>query len=381
DGFELIRSLRAAPEYAALPVIVVTGLQLNKFQEKGFLSGYPELVGSNISEEQALATVRKLLEDSARTAAASAARPKVFIADDQAILLELMKDMLEKAGFSVTTGADGDEALDNIRKYMPDIIVLDYEMPGKNGFEVASILKADSLYASVPIILLTAISDKQLKLKGLSLGLDDYLIKPVDADELVARIRMILRRTKQVLDTNPLTRLPGNPSIQARIEREIARGVPFAVLYVDLNQFKAFNDAYGFDAGDKVLKAAANILVNQTRQCDRENGFVGHIGGDDFIVVCSFDRAEELSKRIIADFDAIVPSFYNADDRRRGFIMSTDRMGKAQQFAFLSVAVGLVHNTIKKLTSLGQISQIGSELKHAAKCSPKSAYVVDRRSD
>ncbi|MDD2773887.1 MAG: response regulator [Elusimicrobiales bacterium] len=380
DGFSLIRALRANADYAGLPVIVATGLRLNKFLEKGFLSGGPELVGSNISEEQILATVRGLLADSAKASASAAPRPKVFLADDQAILLELMKDMLEKAGFAVAAAEDGNEALESIRKYMPDIVVLDYEMPGLNGFEVASILKADSLYASVPIILLTAVADKQLKLKGLSLGLDDYLVKPVDADELVARIRMILRRTKQVLDTNPLTRLPGNPSIQARIEREIARGVPFAVLYVDLNQFKAFNDGYGFDAGDKVLKAIANILVNQTRQCDRDNGFIGHIGGDDFIVVCSFKRAEELAKRIIADLDAVVPSFYNEEDRRRGFIVSTDRQGRVQQFPFLSVSIGLVHNTIRKLTSLAQISQIGSELKHAAKQSSKSACIIDRRS-
>ena len=380
NGLDIIRDIRSRREYADLPIIVVTGIRLNKFQEKGFLTGHPELVGSDLSSELILSTVGKLLEDSARAAAIPGERPRVLIADDQTILLALMKEMLEKAGFDVTTASDGNEALELIHKTMPDIIVLDYDMPGRDGFAVTILLKADALFASVPIILLTAISDKQIKLKGLSLGVDDYLIKPVDADELVARIRMILRRTRQVLDANPLTRLPGNPSIQARIEREIARGVPFAVLYVDLNQFKSFNDAYGFEAGDKVIRATANILVSHTRQSDREAGFIGHIGGDDFIVVTSFDQAESLAQRIIADFDAITPSFYNAVDRERGYIISTDRLGKVQQFSFLSVAIGVVHNKTRKLSSLAQISQIGSELKHLAKQNIKSSYVMDRRS-
>jgi diguanylate cyclase (GGDEF)-like protein len=380
NGLDIIKGIRSRKEYADLPIIVVTGLRLNKFQEKGFLTGCPELVGSDLSPGLVLSTVGKLLEDSAKSAALPGEKPRVLIADDQTILLALMKEMLEKAGFEVTTASDGNEALEQIHKTSPDIIVLDYDMPGKDGFAVTMLLKADPIFASVPIILLTAISDKQIKLKGLSLGVDDYLIKPVDADELVARIRMILRRTKQVLDANPLTRLPGNPSIQARIEREIGRGVQFAVLYVDLNQFKAFNDAYGFEAGDKVIKATANILVSQTRQCDRESGFIGHIGGDDFIVVTSFEQAEGLAQRIIADFDAITPSFYSAVDRERGYIVSTDRQGNVQQFPFLSVAIGVVHNRNKKLSSLAQISQIGSELKHLAKQNVKSSYVMDRRS-
>ncbi|HOX23832.1 MAG TPA: diguanylate cyclase, partial [Elusimicrobiales bacterium] len=248
---------------------------------------------------------------------------------------------------------------------------------------LAQELKADSVFANLPIIILNATSDKQLKMKGLSLGIDDYLIKPVDADELIARIRMILRRTKQVLDANPLTHLPGNPSIQARIEREMARKNKFAVLYLDLNHFKAFNDVYGFEAGDRVIKSTANLIIEQSKQGGSNSDFIGHIGGDDFIVVTSLDRAEELASKIAKAYDLVAPSFYTEEDRKRGYIEGEDRQGRKQQFPFLSISVGVVHNRLRKITSLGQISQIGAELKHLAKMrkEPGSCFVVDRRTD
>jgi len=377
NGLEVIRSLREDQSTKNIPILVSSSLRLNEYQERGFLSGGPEMVAPELQQAFVLEMVDRLLTPLEESEAE--AKPKVLIADDQIILLALMKEMLEASGFSVVTASDGNEAMAQIKRENPDIAVIDYNMPYKNAFVIAQEVKSDSIYAHMPLIILTAISDKQTKLKGLSLGIDDYLIKPVDADELVARIRMILKRTKQVLDANPLTRLPGNPSIQARIEKEIARGSKFAVLYVDLNQFKSFNDAYGFEAGDRVIKSTANLLASQARQVDGLNAFVGHIGGDDFIVVCAAHCAETLAKRIIQDFDTLAPSFYNEEDRQRGYIISTDRRGEVQQFPFLSVSIGIVHNASRKLSSLAQISQIGTELKHHAKQAGKSACVVDRR--
>jgi len=263
----------------------------------------------------------------------------------------------------------------------PDIIVLDYSMPRKDGLELAQELKNNPLFAHIPIIICTAYSEKQTKLKGLSMGIDDYLIKPVDTDELVARIRMILKRNKQVLDTNPLSKLPGNPSIQARVEREIAQGGKFAVLYLDLNNFKAYNDNYGFEAGDRVIKATANLLVKLTIQNENDKDFIGHIGGDDYIVVTAFDHCEELAKRIVTGFDEIAPSFYSKEDRERGSIVSTDRQGNIKKFPFLSISIGVVNNMTRPLVSFAQVSSIGTELKKAAKVAAKSNYIIDRRRD
>ena len=159
---------------------------------------------------------------------------------------------------------------------------------------VYSYLYFDEEY--VIIIIFTAVTDKSTKLEGLGLDIDDYLTKPADEDEIVARVKLLLKRSKQKMDCNPLTRLSGNPSIQARVEAEIASGKPFAVLYCDLNNFKSFNDHYGFEAGDRVLKTEADII---TRAAAKHTGtFVGHIGGDDFIVVCPFESAEKIAREI-----------------------------------------------------------------------------------
>ncbi|OGS13083.1 MAG: hypothetical protein A2285_06995 [Elusimicrobia bacterium RIFOXYA12_FULL_57_11] len=292
-----------------------------------------------------------------------------------------MKEMIEASGFEVVTANDGIEALRAVFESHPDIIVLDYSMPRKDGLSVAQDLKNNPLFAHIPIIICTAYSDKQTKLKGLSMGIDDYLIKPVDTDELVARIRMILKRNKQVLDTNPLSKLPGNPSIQARVEREIQKGSKFAVLYLDLNNFKAYNDTYGFEAGDRILKASANLLVKLTIQNENSQDFIGHIGGDDFIVITEYAKCEELAKRIVTAFDEIAPSFYTKADRERGHIISTDRQGNIKKFPFLSISIGIVNNMTRPLTSFAQIGSIGTELKKGAKAAAKSHYVIDRRHD
>jgi diguanylate cyclase (GGDEF)-like protein len=253
-------------------------------------------------------------------------------------------------------------------------------MPKLDGLSVCRALREDPLLENLPIVILSASSDRNNKIKGLDLGADDYITKPVDIRELLARIRMILKRTRQGLDANPLTRLPGNLSIESHVERAIVDNQELAVLYVDLNQFKAYNDAYGYDAGDRVIKSLARVLVDQVRNEGPAN-FIGHIGGDDFIALSTPQRMEEAAQKICTSFDAIVPSFYKEEDRARGSIISKDRQGNLREFPLLSVSIGICHNRERALQSFAQVSALGAELKKAAKSKPGSAYIVDRRRD
>ncbi len=286
---------------------------------------------------------------------------------------------LERAGFRVTAVADGQAALDAIRADPPDIAVLDLKMPRLDGFAVCRALREDPLLENLPVVILSAAATHENKIEGLDLGADDFIGKPVDLRELLARLRMIIKRTRQGLDANPLTRLPGNLSIESRIERALAQARPLAVLYVDLNQFKAYNDAYGYDAGDRVLRALSRVLVDQIRGGPVD--FVGHIGGDDFIALSTPERMEAAAQRVCAAFDAAVPAFYSAEDRARGSIRAKDRQGVARDFPLLSVAVGICHNRDRPLTGFAQVAALGAELKKAAKAKPGSAYVIDRRRD
>ena len=388
DGFQIMNEMQDEAATAAIPIIVLSALRFNNFQERGILTGLPEVISKEMPGDLLLSIIEKEIGGGpAREAGPGAgpslapALPRVLLADDQMELLLLMKETVEAAGFEVFIASDGVEALKVTFETHPDIVVLDYNMPIKDGLTVARDLKDNPLFAHIPIIICTGVSEKHTKIKGLSMGIDDYLVKPVDTDELVARIRMILKRNKLVLDTNPLSKLPGNPSIQARVEREIQQGGPFAVLYLDLNNFKAYNDIYGFESGDRILKATANLLVKLTIQNENSRDFIGHIGGDDFIIVTGFDRAEELAGRIVKAFDEIAPSFYGKEDRSRGYIISTDRQSNIQKFPFLSIAIGIVHNMLRPLVSFAQVSNIGTELKKAAKKKENSSYIVDRRKD
>ena len=304
---------------------------------------------------------------------------KILLADDSHAIRFLVSEILTNAGFQVIEAEDGQEAVEKTYKENPDLLILDYEMPKKTGFEVVREVRSHTGYLHTPIIIFTAVTDKETKLQGLGLDIDDYLTKPADEDEIVARVKLLLKRNKQKMDCNPLTRLPGNPSIQARVEEEIASGRQFAVLYCDLNNFKSFNDKYGFEAGDKVLKAESDIIVKAASM--DPTSFVGHIGGDDFIAVCAFDKAEAIAKQIAEETDRLSPSFYNEQDRERGYMLSINRKGEPEQFSLLAIGIGIVHNTKKPLTSFAQVSNIGAELKCLAKRHPQGSYYeIDRRS-
>ena len=304
---------------------------------------------------------------------------RLVVADDQEDLLAMMKDLLQMHGFEVRTAANGEDALSVIRSDPPDIVILDLWMPIKDGFTVCKELKEDPAFFHLPVILLSAASETENKIQGMELGADDFVTKPVDIAELLARIKMILRRTRQGLDANPLTHFPGNVSIQTRIANGLASKKPLAVLYIDLNNFKAYNDTYGYEAGDHVIRSTAHLLLKAVKSHGAPKDFVGHIGGDDFIVVTSPDAMEALSRAIVSAFDELAPSFYKPEDRARRKIVAHDRQGNPMEYPFLSVAIGVCHNTLRPLTTYAQVSAIGAELKGFAKRQEGSSYMIDRR--
>lgn len=306
---------------------------------------------------------------------------RIVVADDQEDLLEMMRDALEMEGYEVRTAVNGQEALDLVKEAPPDIVIVDLWMPIKNGFEVCQSLKESPLTQHLPVIILSGAADLENKVQGLELGADDFVTKPLNLIELLARIRMILKRTKKSIDANPLTRLPGNASIQTKIADGITAGGPLAILYLDLNNFKAYNDVYGFDAGDTVLKATGRLILETVQKRGAEGDFIGHIGGDDFIVVTTPDRMEILAEVVVSEFDRMVPSFYKEEDVKRGKIVAKDRRGKTVEYPLLGIAIGICHNTLQPLTSFAQVSQYGAELKKHAKSFDGSKYFIDRRKD
>jgi diguanylate cyclase (GGDEF)-like protein len=308
----------------------------------------------------------------------SSPRTVILVADDEDAMVAMLSEALKSVQYQVVVARDGEEAMEKLRQSPPDLALLDVRMPKMSGYDVCRQIKSDVFLRHIPVMLLTAQAGTSNKVTGLEQGADDYLTKPFEMDELLARIRTLLRRTRMGLEANPLTRLPGNVTIEHEILNRIENKTPFAVLYVDLNSFKAYNDLYGFVKGDDVIRETARIILTQSGTSDV---FVGHIGGDDFIVMAHPAEAEALCQKIIKAFDVKAPDFYKPEDRARGYVETKDRRGQISRFPLLSIAIGVVTTNTRPLTSLGEVSTIGAEMKHFAKENKDkgSAYAVDRR--
>jgi diguanylate cyclase (GGDEF)-like protein len=304
---------------------------------------------------------------------------KILVVDDDPDIRDILKLTLSEENYEVMEASDGEEALKIIGSKSLDLVLLDYRIPKIDGREVCRRVKKDLLLRHLPIIMVTGKGDINDKVGGIDAGADDYIVKPFEPKELLARIRMILRRTERDLEANPLTRLPGNVSILDELSRRLEEKALFAVCYIDLDKFKAYNDTYGFEHGDEVIRETARILIRTTQQYASPDDFIGHIGGDDFVIVTTPDKTERICKAVIADFEKTVPSFYSAGDYKKGYIVALDRQGKEQHVPLLSVSIGVVSNEFRKIEHVAQIGEIGAELKEYAKSLEKSNYVVDKR--
>lgn len=189
----------------------------------------------------------------------------------------------------------------------------------------------------------------------------------------------IMKQTDQ--NANPLTKLPGNVTIQAEVQRRLSSGEQLAVLYTDLDHFKAYNDKFGFEQGDRVIQLCASVLQQAVQVVDHPGDFIGHIGGDDFIVISHPQVAERLAREIIRIFDAEVPELYPSEDRERGFILSVDRRGQKQQFPLCSLSIALVTNEARVIKDFLELSSLAAEVKKYAKSIDGSSVARDRRND
>lgn len=306
---------------------------------------------------------------------------KILVVDDDPSLLRMVKTLLtcSPREYEVHTASSGAEALEAARREVPDLILLDLMMPEMDGIEVCRRLRQHRLTYLIPVVMLTA-SGQGHRLDALRTGVDDYLAKPFDPLELEARIEGLVLRFRQTRASNPLTGLPGNFSIEQEITRRILRDELMACCYIDVDNFKAYNDKYGFEKGDIILQELARILVAAAEEVGKPDDFVGHIGGDDFIYITVPDQVEALLTHVIEKFDAAVPAHYSDEDRARGTIEVVNRQGQITRFPMMTLSIGVATNVRRKFSSALQVSEIAAETKQAAKSNKEqSNFVVDRR--
>jgi diguanylate cyclase (GGDEF)-like protein len=303
----------------------------------------------------------------------------ILVVDDDPDIARFVEVNLRSAGYEVAVAGDGEEALERAAELRPDLVLLDVMMPRIDGFEVAQRLRKNPQTANTSIIMLTAKALSADKVTGLQSGADDYIIKPFDPIELLARVKGTLRRAKEMRNLSPLTGLPGNIRIQEEIERQVREDRPFAVLYSDLDNFKTYNDQKGFVRGDRLIQATARIIQDAVVEFGSSEAFVGHVGGDDFVAVVPPEVAEDVAKRITERFAEQLPEFYDPDELERGHVRMEDRKGVLQDIPLVAVSVGIASTSRRGFAHYGEAVAVATEMKQFAKRDPGSSYAVDRR--
>jgi diguanylate cyclase (GGDEF)-like protein len=304
----------------------------------------------------------------------------ILVIDDDEVVLRLLKIHLEQSSYVVWLARTRQEGLATARRQPPDLIISQAQFPDLGNGAICRLLAEDSQTRHIPVLLTSTRCQRQDVLAALDAGADDYLAKPLDYPEVVTHARALIRRAQLKPALSPLTGLPGNLIIEQEIRRLVTPGQGlFAILYFDLNHFKAYNDVYGFPAGDEALRQLGRLLSAVVAELGNPTDLVGHIGGDDFVVLSTPDRCDAIAQRLIADFDRKVPELYTPADRRKGHITTKDRQGIIKKIPLLSVAVAIVHNQYRPITNHWEVGELGAELKHAAKMHGGSAYVKDQR--
>jgi len=300
---------------------------------------------------------------------------RILIADESRLHRAMVSTILREAGHSTLEAKDGPSALVQTSNLDPDLLILDWLMPGMSGIEVCERLKHNRMTRHIPILLFTLSNSPGEKAQALDVGADGYLTKPFYRQELRAIVDATLRRRHQF---EPLTHLPARPLIRNQIEHLLDDGEQFAVGLLDIDHFKAYNDSYGREAGDKVIKQVSTIIHTSTNGSG-ETAFIGHLGGDDFIIVCDHQHIEKICDSIQQSFRQTVSTFYTSVDYQRGYVEVADRRGDQHRYPSMTLSIAITSNHHRKLYDYAQISDILRELSTFIKRQGGGRCVIDRR--
>lgn len=268
-----------------------------------------------------------------------------------------------------------DIALRNI----PSLIIINEDNIKDDIITICNKIKQNDDNIITPVIVVSSIKEKEHRLKILKTCVEHYIISPIDEDYFYYTIINLLNLLDVNRRVSPLTGLPGNIQIQAEMKKRLLNQEDFAMIYIDLDNFKAYNDVYGFFKGDEIIKFTAKTILRNVHNLELESSFVGHIGGDDFVAIVSGIDCEEACQDIIAEFDKNVINYYHEEDIERGYIEVENRKGVVEQFPIVSISVGVVEVNKNRFRNILEIGEAGAQVKHLAKTIPGSTYVIDKR--
>lgn len=303
---------------------------------------------------------------------------EICLIDNDHKLEETLKKIFEKEkNYKITKIVSED--LDIALKSIPSLIIINEDSIKRNAINLCEKIKSDEDNSITPIIIITSNKKHEHKLKMLKIGVAHYIKNPIDDEYLYYTVNNVLKLLYANRRVSPLTGLPGNVQIQAEIKKRFLSKENFSMMYFDLDNFKAYNDVYGFIKGDEIIKFTSKVILKNVHTDKYEDSFVGHIGGDDFIAIVSNKNCEEICQNIVTDFDVNVKRFYNEKDSKQGYIEVANRKGILEQFPLTSISIGVVEVEEGKFSNVLEIGEAGASVKHLAKTIQGSTYVIDRR--
>lgn len=306
-------------------------------------------------------------------------KQEIYIIDDDdssiVIFRELFKNDKEYKFISVKS-----EEIDIALKNIPALIIINEDAIDRDVVGLCRQIRKDEDNTITPVIVVSSRSEKEHRMKILKESIEYYIKKPVDEEYLYYTVKNLNRLLSINRRISPLTGLPGNVQIHAELKKRISKNEPFSVLYLDLDNFKAYNDVYGFLKGDQIIEFTAEAILKGVHANVEESAFVGHIGGDDFVAIVPTINCEKMCQNIIAIFDNQVKQFFTDRDLEKGYIEVENRKGIIEQFPLTSISIGVVVAEKNRFSNILEIGEIGAQVKHAAKSVMGSSYAIDRRS-
>jgi diguanylate cyclase (GGDEF)-like protein len=304
----------------------------------------------------------------------------ILFSGEGAAPLEPVDRWLEALDVPVVALADVDTLMSIALRSRPRVVVFDARKATARILDALRRLKSDSYTGIVPAVVLT-VDDPAVFQTAFEAGADEVIREGVPRAEVDVRLAALLRRSDRDLYVHPSTRLPGAVEIEADIARRLESGALFAACYADLDHFKEFNDRYSYHEGDRVIRILAQILHDVVKGQCHEHGFVGHIGGDDFIFIVPLPDVNDVCEEIVSIFDTLIPYQYSEQDRRAGYFFGKDRRGQLHRVPLMTVSIGVVTNERRRFGHAAQVSALATEMKSYAKTLPGSVYSIDRRTD
>ena len=372
DGLALVEILKHDPETRKSPVVVISNATR---EERAIGAGADGWLPKPVDVDKLRELSVRLIAERGR-----AARVKVMVCDDDAGIRMISREVLENAGYLVREAENGHQAIEEARTFRPDLMLLDVMMPDLDGFATAKRFRSEAAGAMTPVIFVSARGQTADKVRAFKLGADDYLVKPFDAAELVARVEKALERRGRELDASPTTKLPGAGAIESEIERRLGEGGDLAFCYLDLDNLKAFNDYYGYAKADGVIRQTGDLVREVIAREGGPEDFIGHIAGDDFVFITSSERVDRVCRSICESFDRLVPLYYNKGDRERTYIEAPDRYGVTRRFPIMSVSIAALttrRGEPSPFKGYADLASAAAEAKQRAKAIPGSSYVRD----